>query len=175
MVKKTDQTLDTLRNMIYAKSLNSKIAKPDVRLLNTLPLNRSVALLQDIFDKESDSTVKSRAFHAILSIRKLDKVQFLLDVFDKSSIDWQIAYCRAFARFYDSRATKKLQQLLLECEDPDIRFVAVETLGEIGDSGVIEALEYAQKNDNGTDFEGFRIADVASEALTKIRDRINPK
>ena len=129
--------------------------------------------MRDIFERESNAKVRGRAFYAILTIQGFDRVQFLLDLFEGSSIDWQIAYYEELSRFHDSRAIAKLCNILLEDSDPDMRYTAAESLAEIGDSTAIAALEYAQANDSGTDYEGFPIADMAGEALQRIRSRIS--
>ncbi len=167
-----DHIQNTIKKVIYNNSLDSELPISDILLLNALSLDSTVLMLRDIFDREKDMIVKSRAFNAILSIRQFDKVQFLIDTFDESSIDWQIVYCRSLSRFYDSRVITKLCSVLLANEDPDVRYVATEALAEIGDSSATETLEYIQKNDNGRDFEGFPIADVAHDALAKIKKRI---
>ena len=162
----------TVNNMIYKDSLDTELQESDISLLNSLPLEKVVSVLRTIFDKEHSSVVKSRAYHAILSIQKLDKVQFLIDTFGGASIDWQIAYCRSLAQFHDPRAITKLCKVLLENVDADVRYVAAESLSEIGDSTAVTALEHAQQNDTGKDFEGFAIADIARQALLRIKDRM---
>ncbi len=53
-----------------------------------------------------------------------------------------------------------------------MRYVAAESLAKIGDTSATEPLEYAEKYDKGEDFEGFPVAEMAREALTKIRSRM---
>jgi HEAT repeat protein len=165
---------NTVMHIIYNESFEVDLPPQDIDTLNALPVDNVVCVLRDIFDEEGDLTVvKSRAYRAILGMRDFDKVQFLLDMFERSSTDWQIAYCRDLARFSDSRAIAKLCVILLEESEPDIRYAAAESLAEVGDSTTLEALKYAQQHDIGTDYEGFRVADMASEALQKIQSRIS--
>ena len=55
--------------------------------------------------------------------------------------------------------------------DPDVRYLAVEALAEIGDLTVVDALRHISENDNDTDYEGFSIATMAKEALKRIHER----
>jgi HEAT repeat protein len=164
---------DVVMQVIYKKSPIINPSKQDIDLLNSLPVERVVPILRDVFDKESNPTVRGRAFYAILSVQGFDCVQFLLDLFEGSSIDWQIAYCKELSHFHDSRAIAKLCSILLEHSNPDMRYTAAESLAEIGDSTAMAALEHARETDTGTDYEGFPIADIASEAFQKIQSRIS--
>ena len=166
-----DYVMTAVDKIIYKDSLDTELSESDISLLNSFPAEEVVLALRVLFDKIHDDVVKSRSFHAILSIQKFDKVKFLIDIFEESSIDWQIAYCRALAQFHDSRAITKLCRVLLENTNADTRYVAAESLSEIGDSTATAALEYAQENDTGEDYEGFLVADMARQALLKIKNR----
>jgi HEAT repeat protein len=168
-----DLVKNATMQIIYKKSSVMDLSKQEIDLLNSFPVDKVVPTLREIFEKEDNATVRGRAFYAILTIQGFDRVQFLLDLFEGSSTDWQIAYCRELSRFHDSLAIAKLCNILLEDADPDMRYVAAESLAEIGDSTAIAALEHAQEHDTGTDYEGFPIADIAGEALQKIRSRIS--
>ena len=111
-----------------------------------------------------------------MAIEEFDRVKFLLDLLAQPSTDWRSegwrwAYCEALSRFHDPRAIATLCKLLLEDPDPDIRYVAAESLGIIGDETAVEALKIARKNDKGRDFEGFPISKAAGQALRQIRRR----
>ena len=84
-----------------------------------------------------------------------------------------LAYCRELSRFHDARAIGKLSAILLTDPDPDMRYTAAESLAIVADITATAALEYAQAHDTGTDFEGFPIAKMASQALQHIRSRAN--
>ncbi len=166
-----DDVTSTVQGIIYNGAINIQLSESDISQLNSLPAEKAIATLRAIFDSERGGVAKSRAYHAILSVRDFDKIQFLMDAFDAASIDWQIAYCRTLAEFHDPRAVGKLSGVLLESTDADVRYAAAEALGKIGDSKAVSALQYAQQNDTGEDFEGFAIADAAREALLKIKNR----
>jgi len=167
-----DHILTTINRIIYDSPLDADLQSTDVALLNSFPINEVIAILLDMFYREKDVIVKSKIYNAILSIKSFDTVRLLLDIFEQSSIDWRTVYCRSLSKFRDSRAIDKLCSVLFEGTDSNMRYVAAESLAEIGDSTAISALEYAQNNDIGEDFEGFPVAEMARDSLIKIINRI---
>ncbi len=171
-------TRETIMSILYKRAPEVTLCEYEVALLNSLPPAESIPMLLAIFEQEADDRAQSRAFEAILAIEEFDIVKFLLDLLaqpstDWRSSDWRLAYCEALSRFHDSRAIATLCKHLLEDPDPDMRYVAAESLGIIGDETAIEALEIARKNDKGRDFEGFPISKMAGKALRQIRSRNN--
>jgi HEAT repeat protein len=148
-----------------------EITESDAEFFNSLPVSEVAPTLLEIFKTTTDPSVESRAFDALLKLKQFDKVQFLIDLFNKSSVDWRIACCRGLSRFQDPRAIVKLCDALLYDNDPDVRYVAAESLAIIGDHTAIAALEYAKAHDTGKDYEGFRVADMARQALEQIHAR----
>jgi len=167
-----DHLITTIKSIIYNDSLDLDLNESDVELIRSLPVNVVIPILQDVFEHETDPTIQARAYRQILSYRDFDKVGFVLDMFDKSTAGWQVAYCESLSHYKDSRAISKLSKVLLENTDPDVRFSAAEALEEIGDSTSVEALEYAIQNDQGVDYGGFSVSKMAHEALLKVRRRI---
>lgn len=167
-----DYPTNTIKSIICNDSLDLDLPEADVVLLRSFPVDVAIPILRDIFDRETDPIVQSRAYRQILSFPDIDKVGFILDVFDKSTAGWQAAFCETLSHFHDPRAISKLCKVLLENKDPDVRFSAAEALAEIGDSTAVEALEYASQNDQSVDYEGFSISKMAHEALRKVRMRI---
>ncbi len=76
------------------------------------------------------------------------------------------------ATFQDARAITKLCTVLETDEDPDVRYVAAESLGDIGDRSTFSVLDHASKYDTGVDYEGFAVSRAAQEALDRIRQRL---
>jgi HEAT repeat protein len=148
-----------------------EIFEYESELFNSLPANEVVPALLEVMNTTTDLSIESRAFDALLKIQDFDKVGFLIGLFNKSDVDWRIACGRNLSRFQDSRAVAKLCDVLLHDSDADIRYVAAESLAKIGDHTAIEALIYAIANDTGKDYEGFRVSDMANQALQQIRER----
>jgi HEAT repeat protein len=164
---------DVVMRILYKESLDVELLESEVALLNSFPTANVVPVLQSIFYREHDDVVKSRTFHAITSVQAFDTVQFLLNLLNLSSYGWRAAYCEELSRFHDVRAIAQLCEILLDDPDPNMRYTAAKSLAEVGDSTAVEALEYAQANDTGTDFEGFPVAEMAKQALQQIRNRAN--
>jgi HEAT repeat protein len=153
--------------------LSINLSEIDIDILNhKLPADEVVSILIEVFNNESDDTIKSRAFDAILSIIEFDRIGFLIDLFSVSPFGWQAACCRELSRFHDNRAITKLCDILLKEPNADLRYLAAEGLARIGDAAAIEPLRYAQNNDIGQDYEGFRVSDMASQALQQVLSRM---
>lgn len=155
------------------KSMPVETTIGESKLLNSFSAKDVFNALQEIFDTETDSAIKSRAFDAILKLEELDKVHFLISLYEQSSIDWQIACCRNLTNFRDNRAIKKLCDIALTNDDPDVRLTAVESLAQIGDISAVDSLQTVSENDTGYDYEGFKVADIAEKAIASILDRAN--
>jgi len=77
--------------------------------------------------------------------------------------------------FDDSRVIPALCQVLASDKDSDVRFIAAQSLGKVGDASAIPALEYAADHDIGTDYEGRPISDEAGKAIELIRTRLGQR
>ncbi len=144
-----------VKRILYKGTHDAEVSEDEAALLNSLPAEEVIPILQRVFYQERD-VIQSRAFTAIMSIQAFDKVKFLLDLINLSSPSWRAAYCEELSRFHDARAITQLCEMLEDDSDPDLRYVAAESLGKMGDATAVEALEYAQKHDKGknmTDFE----------------------
>ena len=138
-----------------------------------MPAEKVIPYLKILFSQEKNATIRSKTFGALLALPKHDRVQYLLDIFEESSLDWQIAICEELGRLSpDSRSIVKLCSIASSAPDPDLRFAAVESLGNIGDHMAIPTLEHVSHHDKGKDYEGFSIAKEAHIAQEMcIRDR----
>ncbi len=155
------------------KSIPVEITDGEADLFNSLPTDEVVSALKGLVNSELDRSIISRAFDALLKVDGLDKVQFLINLADENPQRWRIVCCRNLSRFRDERAIAKLCDTVKNNDDPDVRYAAAESLGIIGDETAIAALEYVEIHDNGKDWEGFRVADMASEAIKRIRGRMS--
>lgn len=161
---------------IVTKTINSipvEITDGEAALFNSLPTDEVVSTLKKLIYSESSRSIASRAFDAVLKMEDFDKVQFLIDLADDYPQRWRIPCCRNLSKFQDKRAVDKLCHIVKNDDDPDVRYVAVESLGIIGDETTITVLDYVETHDDGEDWEGFRVRDMAQEAIKKIQDRIS--
>lgn len=168
---------DVVKHVIYQvlfnKSCDVDILDSDIELLNTLPVDSVVSILRDVYDNESDVYVRARAFSAIMSISKFDKVYFLMDILEKTPTTRHYNACYELRYFQDYRAMIKLCNILLINPDPNLRYIAAESLANFDDATVIQALETARDHDTGENFEGFPVSEMAEWALKKIHNRMN--
>lgn len=149
-------------------SLPVEITEGEALLFNSFPINDVVPVLKNLVNEQTDATLSSRAFDALLKLNEFDKVLYLINLFDESSVDWQLVCCRHLSRFKDKRAVIKLCDIAMNATDPDVRYTAVESLGRIGDKSTIPVLEHVKMHDIGEDYEGFRIADMAGHSIDRI-------
>lgn len=156
------------------ENLPAEITESESALFNSLPQSAISSALKEVFYAATDKTIQSRAFDAILKLNSYDPVEFLIEVFDLCSFEWKDASCKRLASQKDSRAILKLCDILMNDDNPDIRYNAAESLGEVGDMIALGYLEHARTNDTGTDYEGFPISDVAEDSINKILAR-NPR
>lgn len=158
-----------------------ELSADEILALNAFPVGMVSRILLKLLRESEDATIESKAFSGLLHLEGYDVVGFLIGLFDEHSLPesvnnwrslgWRTACCRRLAKCQDSRAITKLATIVLSDSDPDVRFVAAEALGDIGDQQALPALVYASQNDKGKDYEGFLVSAAADEAIAKIQAR----
>lgn len=63
-------------------------------------------------------------------------------------------------------------QILKEDTEPSVRYMAALTLGYIGNSNALTALEWSIENDGGENYEGSSIASAAKAAIREIKNHL---
>lgn len=149
-------------------SLPPDITDAEANFFNTLPLASTYTTLRKLVEEEKSEVLRSRAFDALLKLEELDKVAFLIDFFDNAEPGWALACCKRLAQFKDKRAVLKLMEIARNNDDPDLRYIAVEGLGDLGDESAIPTLTWVVENDDGVDYEGFEIREIAKESIRKL-------
>lgn len=170
-------TISNLNKWVVEKVISGQgdgyLTETEFDFLNQLDDRETFNTLYTISCTESNKLLQSKAFQAILSLDEVDKANFLIMFFDQTTTwGWKCVCCRAMAKYQDQRVLSKLCTILFEDEDPDVRYVAAEALGENGDVSVVACLEHAVVHDKGQDWEGFAIAKAAQSSLEQIRQRI---
>jgi hypothetical protein len=61
-------------------------------------------------------------------------------------------------------------QILKEDTEPSVRYIAALTLGYIGDTSALAALEWSAENDEGENYEGSSIASAAKASIREIEN-----
>jgi HEAT repeat protein len=122
------------------------------------------------FLSNSDPEKRCDAIELLLMIDQtytLERVLALLN----DPVDYvRFFICREFEfhSIEDNRIINPLASSLLNDSDPDVRYQAAIILGEIGNSEVIPALEWAVANDQGVNYEGDSISSRARWAINEI-------
>ena len=80
--------------------------------------------------------------------------------------------CKMLQQHPAPRATMPLMELLRKEKNPDIRVVAADALGKIGNTQAISVLTDAIKNDKGKDFGGKSVAKIARVSIAAIKERM---
>lgn len=151
------------------KSIPVEITNGEAILFNSLPTEDVVSTLKTMIHTETNTTITSRALDALLKVNNFDKVEFLINLYDQYPLKWNFTCCKELSKFQDKRAVKKLCDIALNDPDPSVRYVAIESLSVVGDETVIPMLEHVKAYDIGEDYEGFKITEIAAQAIKKIQ------
>jgi HEAT repeat protein len=118
-----------------------------------------------------DAELRCDAAEALLRIdsnRTIDLVLPLLTD-SMSTVRWNM--CGLLHDFGDQRSIPFLVQVLLNDPEADVRLMAAHALGEIGDRSTLSALRQVAASDDGTDYQGRRVRDAATDAIESVLTR----
>lgn len=105
-------------------------------------------------------------------LARLDKFKAnerLVDELQFHDPDRRYRVVKIFALYGTSHVVNELIQLLNDDSYPEIRILAAQALGSIGDKRAISSLEWAAKNDHEVDYEDCPVSYVAQKALQKLK------
>jgi HEAT repeat protein len=75
----------------------------------------------------------------------------------------------------DARATQPLSKLLTPDNSPDVRWFAAAALGKTGDRNALPILQSVLLNDDGANYEGDLIRDIAKVSISQILKKQSEK
>jgi HEAT repeat protein len=141
-----------------------------VSALQALDRGAVVRELTKLLDSQNVE-LRCDAAEALLRIDSNQTIELVLPLVSDpvSTVRWNT--CGLLHDFGDRRAVPSLIAVLLNDPEPDVRLVAAQALSEIGDRGALSALRQASQLDEGTDHEGRRVRDAATEAIERILAR----
>jgi HEAT repeat protein len=121
--------------------------------------------------KGRDPDLRCDAAEALLRIDANQTLELVLPLLTDpiSSVRWNT--CGLLHDFGDQRAIPLLVAVLRNDPEADVRGMAAYALSEIGDPSALEALRQAAQSDDGTDYEGRRVCDAATDAIANILAR----
>jgi HEAT repeat protein len=119
----------------------------------------------------ADATTRSRIFYALMHLKGFDKVGFLIDLYSRSESNWRSACCRELAIQKSKKAIAKLEEIVMNDPDADVRFTVIESLELLANPSSIRSLEYVSQHDTGEDYEGRSLAERARNAISKLQNQ----
>lgn len=165
------ESVQVLVRALISNTQSLYLTDHEQRVIDDLPSDMVLSILADMFDTVDNDDIQARAYEAILRLTHVDHVVFLIDRLETNG-SWRAAIGEDLTLFPDARSTPPLINVLLHDPDPDLRYVAADSLGAIGTVAALDALEYAASHDDGEDYEMRRVADMAREAIIRIRTRL---
>jgi HEAT repeat protein len=162
---KMQQVLNLLTEM---RSYNSEMSKAALQTLVELDREAVVQVLTQVLNSQ-DSNLRCQAAETLVKLDPDYGVRQILPYLETpdSTLRWVI--CGLLSTHGDKKAVLPLVNVLQNDSEADVRMLAAFALGRIGDQRAISALEWAREHDEGTDYEGRRVSDVAADAILKIQ------
>lgn len=115
------------------------------------------------------SEVRCMAAEALMKVCGSEGLQFILRLL--ADQDSTVRWCAAGIShdFSDVRAVPDLIRVVTGDPEADVRLVAAQALGRIGDATALGALRTVAEHDLGEDYEGRKVAAAAAEAIEQIQ------
>jgi HEAT repeat protein len=116
---------------------------------------------------DPDTGIQEQAIHLLLELdaeKYIDTALQMLDS-DDETLRGSICYTLLADLRLDSRATPILSKLLIQSTSSDVRWLAAAALGKTKDQNALPALEYAVIHDEGVNYEGDSVRDMAKTSL----------
>jgi hypothetical protein len=127
-------------------------------------------ILIDYVETDHNVSVQSMAFDCLMNLKDFDCVDYIHNALARSKDSgWRLVYCKRLVSFRDPRVVQELCHLLAIDQDPDVRFLAANLLGEIGDISVLPFLEDAAERDHAESSYEWPVSKAAKEALQMVR------
>lgn len=141
-----------------------------VMALKALDRESTIGVLASMLNSP-DAELRCDAAEALLRIDSSQTIGLVLPLLTDPDkvVRWNT--CGLMHDFGDKRALQMLAKVLLSDPEGDVRHIAAYALGEIGDISVLPALRRAVEVDDGTDYRGDPVRDVATEAIENILTR----
>lgn len=129
------------------------------------------ALLSTLADIAiSDDKTRFKAAKALLIYGGEIGIQHALLLIGKPTTNSSMRYylCGLLGDLGNSNVTSALIERLQSDIDENVRYIAAFSLGKIGDVSALSALKFAAEHDEGTNFQGDPIAEVAKDSMRTI-------
>ena len=107
----------------------------------------------------------------IMHFKDFDREEFLIKEFESADEGWQGAIIDRLGSMSTLKATSALIMIAKSDSDANNRYLAVKQLANYGTPSNLEDLRWVYNNDDGEDYEGFKVSDAARTTMNKVLSR----
>lgn len=151
---------------------NPNLTQDEIEALNYDDYQSEVVeSLIRIFRDSSDEYIKSRAMDGIMHFKDFDREEFLIKEFESADEGWQGAIIDRLGSMSTLKATSALITIAKSDSDANNRYLAARQLANYGTPSNLEDLRWIYNNDDGEDYEGFKVSDAARTTMNKVLSR----
>ena len=141
-----------------------------IAILRSRESKRTLPHLEDLLNGP-DPDLRCNAAEALIALDPSSAVPKVLHLLRDEVTYVRFNLCIMLCDYPDSRAVESLIETLLHDPDSNTRYHAAVALGKIRDKRAVEALQWAEANDSGKDYEDDPVSRAARRALGKILDQ----
>lgn len=166
---------DSLKSILSTIASDNWRAEERLSAKNDLLKSNLDSLELDLLSltTDPDTTIQDQAIHLLLEIDPEKFIGTALQLLNSDDEDLcgSICYTLLADLYLDSRATAVLSKLLIHSTSPDVRWLAAAALGKTKDQNALPSLEYAVRHDDGVNYEGDSVRDMAKVSITTLKMR----
>jgi HEAT repeat protein len=124
-----------------------------------------------------DLNIQDQAINFLLELNPYLYLDLALELLESDNDDFRGSICyKLYADVpLDARATQPLSKLLTPDNSPDVRWFAAAALGKTGDRNALPILQSVLLNDDGANYEGDLIRDIAKVSISQILKKQSEK
>lgn len=113
------------------------------------------------------------ATRVLLALFPDDAIEHVIPLLMHSESSIRSSVCGLLSDVRDARVARALEAVATNDRDANVRWRAVASLGNCGDSDSVKVLENVALVDTGHDYEGRPINERAGRSVAEIRSRLN--
>ena len=159
--------MDTLIKRLHTSDKKKREeAFQEIRKLGTPGADILISMLHNASDED-----RCDAAWVLLDLNSQAYLDILLQLLKDSSETVRWFLCGALRNVNDDRCIAPLLDIILYDPSAGVRYLACETIMVIGDYRAIPTLTIVSENDNGQDYEGRTVKEMALWAIDEIKKR----
>lgn len=122
--------------------------------------------------KSTNADERADAAELLMRIDSNGNIDAVIPLLNDESSAVRRQICGILADFGNHKAIKPLEECLLKDRNSNVRHIAAYALGQVGNTQSIPILERVMKEDQGEDYEGRLVSDVAADSIANIMEKI---